>query len=94
MEEKIEELQQSIRENEENKDYEFLRGNYARLSFLLKKQGNQIERLRYLLLSIYMDLSGMSNRNTVEDYEKLKRAFGIGIWKDISTIKKILSNNR
>jgi len=91
--EKEEELKKSIEENLENKDYNFLRGDYFYMSTIFKKQNKQIERLRYLFLTLYIDFSGMGNQNYVDRYEKIKRVFKINIWQEIDFVRKKLNIN-
>lgn len=88
MEEQINQLKKEIEINTKNKNYGLVRNNYLNISFLFKSAKNQIERLRYLLLTIYIDLSGMSNDNTVEEYELLDWVFETTLWKEISIAKK------
>ena len=73
--EQIEKLKKAIETNANKGDYLIVRKNYLEISKILKKQGDQKENLRYLLLAIYVDLSGMSDYCVVEEYEKLSRAF-------------------
>lgn len=88
MEEQLDQLKEEIEINIQNKDYGLVRNNYLDISFIFKSQKNQIERLRYLLLTIYMDLSGMSNNNTIEEYDLLDWVFETTLWKEISIAKK------
>ncbi|MBR1727918.1 MAG: 3'-5' exonuclease [Selenomonadaceae bacterium] len=81
--EQIEKLKKAIETNANKGDYLIVRKNYLEISKILKKQGDQKEKLRYLLLAIYVDLSGMSDYCVVEEYEKLSRAFKVTIWKEI-----------
>ena len=84
----IEKFKRSIEGNVKNKDYGMVRDDYLVMSSIFLSSKNQIERLKYDLLAVYIDLSGMRNNNTVEEYELLDRVFETNLWKDISIAKK------
>lgn len=88
LKEQVKLIQESIKLNIKNKDYGLVRNDYLNISFLFKREKNQIERLRYLLLVIYLDLSGMSNGNTVDSYGVFKSVFDTSIWKEINIAKR------
>ncbi|MBR1396916.1 MAG: hypothetical protein IJ563_05220, partial [Selenomonadaceae bacterium] len=88
MKEQVKLIQESIKLNIKNKDYGLVRNDYLNISFLFKREKNQIERLRYLLLVIYLDLSGMSNGNTVDSYGVFKSVLDTSIWKEINIAKR------
>ena len=72
-------------------DFGLLRNSYYGQAQFLKRRGRLVEAVTALLTVIYLDLTGMGNDNTVEDYDSLGWVFETRAWRELDKIRTALN---
>ena len=73
------------------RDFGRLRNSYYDKYYFLKRHGRLAEAVTALLTVIYLDLTGMGNDNTVEDYDSLGWVFETRAWSELDKIRTALN---
>lgn len=72
-------------------NFGLLRNVYFNMHKFYKKRGKLKDSLSALLATIYIDLSGMSNNNTVNQYNNLDFIFETSLWQEIDKERTALN---
>lgn len=72
-------------------NFGLLRNAYYNMHKFYKKRGKLKDSLSALLAAIYIDLSGMSNNNTVNQYNSLGFVFETSLWQEIDKERTALN---
>ncbi|SHI55910.1 hypothetical protein SAMN02745671_00996 [Anaerovibrio lipolyticus DSM 3074] len=85
------EFEEECKQHIEARKWGLLRNVYCSEYISLKKSNDFEGALKYLLITLFYDLSGMGNHNNVSKYDSLKWVFETRLWGDLSLLLKKLN---